>query len=290
MIAADAGPVSRFRVPDLGVGVGFRLPHAAEVLDTRPAIDFYEIISENYMVDGGPPLARLEALLALAPVVPHGVSMSLGSTVHPDYGPRLRRLLDRVRPPWFSDHLCFTGVAGLNAHDLLPLPYTPASLRHVVDRIRAVMDETGRLFAVENVSSYLSYTDSDRPEWEFLAAVVEQADCALLLDVNNIVVSAHNHGFDPIAYLDAMPLDRVVQIHLAGHTIKEQGYRLDTHDREVCDEVWALYQETIRRIGSISTLIEWDEHIPSLDRLVLEVERARARRSAGLLERGHAAR
>lgn len=287
---APGGAVSRFAVPDLGVGVGYRLPHADDVLETRPAIDFYEIISENYMADGGPPAARLARLMALAPVVPHGVSLSLGSDGHPDHAPRLKRLLDRIQPPWWSDHLCFTGAAGVNAHDLLPLPYVPATLQHVVDRIREVQDRTGRLFAVENVSSYLSYTASDRPEWDFLAEVVERADCALLLDVNNIVVSAHNHAFDPYTYLDAVPGDRVVQIHLAGHTIKAEGFRLDTHDQEVCDEVWALYQEVIRRYGSISTLIEWDEHIPPLPRLVEEVDRARARRQAGLEERDRVAR
>lgn len=289
-MSAPGGLVSRFRVPDLGVGVGYRLPHADEVLHTRPAIDFYEIISENYMADGGPPLARLDRLRALAPVVPHGVSMSLGSTAPPDHSPRLDRLLDRVKPPWFSDHLCFTGAAGINAHDLLPLPYTAERRAHVVDRIREVQDRTGRLLAVENVSSYLSYAASDQSEWDFLAEVAEAADCGLLLDLNNIVVSAYNHGFDPAEYLAAVPLDRVVQIHLAGHTIKAEGYRLDTHDAEVCDEVWALYQETIKRTGSISTLIEWDDHIPPLARLVAEVDSARARREAGLLERARAAR
>jgi len=283
---ADVTRVSRFGVPDLGVGVGYRVPHYAEVLRRRPAIDWFEVISENFMVDGGSPRWHLERLAELYPVVPHGVSLSLGSEPDPEHLGRLRALLDRLDPPWWSDHLCFTGAHGRRVHDLLPLPYDQATLEHVSDRIKGVQDQTGRLFAVENVSSYLSYRDSDRTEWAFLAELVERADCAILLDVNNVYVSACNHGYDPIDYLDAVPTDRVVQIHLAGHTLKDEGYRLDTHDREVCDEVWALYRRVIARLGPVSTLIEWDEDIPTLDRLGEEADRARAARQEA--QRGHA--
>ncbi len=284
----DVRRASRFQVPDLGVGVGFRLPHYQEIVETSPAMDWFEVISENFMVDGGSPRWHLERLLERYPVVPHGVSLSLGSEGCQEHMARLAALLERVDAPWWSDHLCFTGAHGRRAHDLLPLPYTRATLDHVADRIRAAQDQTGRLFALENVSSYLQYRDSEMPEQEFLALLVEQADCALLLDVNNVYVSACNHGFDAIAYLDALPADRVVQIHLAGHTLKEQGYRLDTHDREVSDPVWELYRHALRRTGPVSTLIEWDEHIPSFARLQQEAALARAHRDAAL--EAHAAR
>lgn len=274
--------VSRFGVPDLGIGVGYRVPHYGEVIETRPAMDFFEVISENFMVDGGSPRHHLERLAEHYPVVPHGVSLSLGSGADPEHLRRLKALLDRLDPPWWSDHLCFTGAGRHRVHDLLPLPYTKATLQHVVDRIRAVQDHAGRLFAVENVSSYLSYRASEMPEWDFLAELVERADCAVLLDVNNVYVSACNHGFDPHQYLNAIPADRVVSIHLAGHTVKDQGFRLDTHDREVCLAVWALYEAAIARVGPVSTLIEWDEHIPSFARLQEEAARARARREAVL--------
>lgn len=274
--------VSRFAVPDLGIGVGLRRPHHAHVLDNHPAMDFFEIISENFMVEGGRPRHTLDRVAAHYPVVPHGVSLSLGSAPEPDYLDRLSALVARLDPPWCSDHLCFTGVPGRRAHDLLPLPYTQEVLAHVVDRIRAVQDRLGRPFAVENVSSYLAWQDSELPEWDFLAEVAERADCAILLDVNNIFVSSVNHGFDPWDYLRAVPVDRVVQVHLAGHTVKPEGYRLDTHDGPVIDDVWALYRELIRRAGAVSTLIEWDEDIPSFQRLQDEVEQARTHRDAVL--------
>jgi uncharacterized protein len=261
-------------VPDLGIGVGFRRPHFVEIVEGRPAMDWFEVISENFMVDGGSPLHFLDGLVAGYPVVPHGVGMSLGGEHDPDHLARLKVLADRLAAPWVSDHLCFTGTADVRVHDLLPLPYTAAMADHVVDRVKRVQDTLGRPFAIENASSYLTYEASEMPEWEFLADVVERADCALLLDVNNIFVSAMNHGFDAAAYVDAVPADRVVQIHLAGHTVKPK-YRLDTHDAPVCDEVWALYQRAIRRTGSVSTLVEWDDHIPSFARLQEEADRAR---------------
>lgn len=267
--------MSRFAVPDLGVGVGFRVPHYGVVLNEHPAMDWFEVIAENFMLDGGPPLENLARLQAAYPVVPHGVSMSLGDAVNPDHQRRLLALLARLNPPWFSDHACWTGHAGVNTHDLLPLPYTDEVLAHVVDRIKQIQDRSGRLFAVENVSSYLSYRGSTMPEAEFMAALCERADCALLLDVNNVFVSAVNHGLEPALYINTLPLDRVVQVHLAGHSIRD-GFRLDTHDHPVCDEVWALYAALIRQIGPVSTLIEWDDQIPSFERLRAEAEAARA--------------
>jgi uncharacterized protein (UPF0276 family) len=273
--------VSRFGVPDLGVGVGYRLPHYRQVVDERPDMDWFEVISENFMVSGGAPIHWLDRLREHYAVVPHGVSMSLGSVASPEHLDRLANLVARIDPPWVSDHLCFTGTATVNTHDLLPIPYTRALRDHVVDRIRAVQDRLGRPFAVENVSSYLAYRASEMSEWDFLGEVVEAADCAVLLDVNNIFVSSVNHGFDPHEYLAAVPPDRVLQIHLAGHSVHE-GYRLDTHDAEVCDEVWGLYRAAIRRFGSVTTLIEWDGNIPAFSRLQEEAERARRTRDGAL--------
>jgi uncharacterized protein (UPF0276 family) len=281
--------VSRFHVPDLGVGVGFRRPHYAEVLEaTAPpgAVRWFEVVSENFMVDGGNPLYVLDRLASKFPVIPHGVALSLGSDGDPEHLDRLMGLLRRLDPPWFSDHLCFTGVPGHRVHDLLPVPYTPAMRDHLVGRIQAVQDCAGVPFAIENVSSYLTYRESVMPEWAFLAEVAERADCAILLDVNNVYVSAMNHGFDPMAYLDAIPADRVVQIHLAGHSVKEK-YRLDTHDGPVDDAVWALYAAAIQRIGPVSTLIEWDDNIPEFARLEQEAAAAsRVRDRAGVAAHG----
>ncbi len=276
--------VSRFDVPALGVGVGFRRPHFEEVVTARPEMDWFEVISENFMVDGGSPRHFLDRLREAYRVVPHGVAMSLGSDEDPEHTARLVELVRTLDAPWVSDHLCFTGAAGVRVHDLVPLPYTAPVRDHLVDRIRRVQDRTGVPFAVENVSSYLAYRGSLMAEWDFLAEVAEQADCALLLDVNNIFVSSVNHGFDPMVYLEAVPVDRVVQIHLAGHSVKD-GYRLDTHDHPVCDEVWALYAEAVRRIGPVTTLIEWDGHIPSFARLQEEAASARRVRDAALERR-----
>ncbi len=283
--------VSRFDVPDLGVGVGFRVPHYGHVLEHRPPMDWFEVISENFMVDGGSPLHHLERLVEHYPVVNHGVSISLGGTIPQGYLPRYKQLLDRVNPPWSSDHLCWTGSDRINAHELLPLPYTPPVAQHVVDNIKRVLDATGRVFAIENTSSYMTYNASVMPEWEFLSRIVDAADCAIMLDVNNIFVSSHNHGFDPVEFLDALPHDRVVQIHLAGHMIADNGHRLDTHDHPVCDEVWDLYRRAIRHCGPVSTLIEWDDHIPSWERLSQEAATARRIRQEVLAEReaSHAA-
>jgi hypothetical protein len=261
--------------PTLGYGVGLRVDHYTHVLERRPPVDWFEIISENFMVDGGRPLHVLDRVRADYPVVMHGVSLSIGSSdpLRPDYLRALKDLARRVEPAWISDHLCWTGVGGHNLHDLLPLPYTEEALAHVTARLDRVQETLGRRIAIENVSSYLTFCDSAMPEWEFLAAVAERADCGILLDVNNIFVSAFNHGFDPLRYLDGVPADRVVQFHLAGHS--DHGrFLLDTHDHPVRPEVWTLYREAVRRFGGVSALIEWDDRIPPFERLEEEARRA----------------
>ena len=284
----------RHRIPDLGVGVGFRIPHYAQVLGEKPAMDWFEVISENFMVRGGRPLENLERLLSSYRVVPHGVSMSIGaaSPLDPDYLLKLKSLLARINPPWFSDHLCWGQTSRVVLHDLLPLPQTKAVVAHVVERVKRVQGELELPFALENVSSYLTYTSSTMTEWELLSEIAEKADCGLLFDVNNVYVSSRNHGFDPNEYVDAVPVDRVVQIHLAGHTDKGK-YVLDTHSDFVRDEVWALYRRAIARIGPVSTLIEWDDDIPTWDVLSEEARKARVTREEVLgvakKERGGAA-
>jgi hypothetical protein len=266
----------RLGAPDLGVGVGLRVPHCDQIIADRPAIDWLECISENYMVAGGAPLVHLDAVRAAYPVVLHGVSLDAGGTAPLDreYLRRLRALVDRVKPPWASDHVCWTGAPGNNLHDLLPLPMTRAVVLHVADRIRHVQDALGVRFAIENVSSYLTFADDEMPEWAFVAEIAERADCGILFDVNNVYVSARNHGFSAEDYVDAIPAERVVQRHLAGHT--DRGTFLhDTHSTHVCDAVWALYERACLRIGRCSTLIEWDSDIPPLEVLLAEAERAR---------------
>ena len=267
--------------PLLGVGVGLRPVHYSEVLARASRgelrVDWFEALSENYMVPGGRPPRVLNDVRSHAPVVLHGVSLNLGSTdpLNEAYLDELAELAQRVEPAWISDHLCWTGVEGTNLHDLLPLPYNGDVIRHVATRIRRVQDRLGRRIAIENVSSYLSYRDDELTEWEFLTAIAEEADCGILLDVNNVFVSAHNHGFDAVRYIDAMPAERVFQIHLAGHS-RQGALLIDTHDHPVCDEVWALYAHTLRQVGAVSTLIEWDDDIPDFDRLEEEALRARA--------------
>jgi uncharacterized protein (UPF0276 family) len=273
----------RHSIPDLGVGVGFRVPHYAQILDDRPVMDWFEIISENFMVRGGKPLANLDRLASHYRVVPHGVSLSIGQVEPLDaaYLSRLRALVDRISPPWASDHFCWTGSAHANLHDLLPLPLTREVVTHVADRVRRVQDYLGCPFALENASSYLGFTSSTMTEWEFVCEVAEKADCGLLLDVNNVFVSAHNHGFSAEAYIDAVPVDRVVQMHLAGHTDKG-SYLLDTHSDHVRAEVWELYRRAVRRLGPVSTLIEWDDDIPSWEVLAREASLARTARQEAL--------
>jgi len=263
-------------IPDLGHGVGLRREHFARVLEAPTRVDWFEVISENFMVKGGRPLHVLDRVRRDYPVALHGVSLSIGSTdpLDEDYLRRLHSLAARIEPAWISDHLCWTGVGGHNAHDLLPLPYTEEALEHVVARVGAVQERLGRRIALENVSTYLSFAGSTLPEWEFLAELARRADCGILLDVNNVYVSAVNHGFDPEKYIAALPAERVWQVHLAGHT--DRGtHLLDTHSRRVCDEVWALYRFATRCVGAVASLVEWDEDIPAWD--VLEAESVRAR-------------
>jgi uncharacterized protein (UPF0276 family) len=263
--------------PYPGFGLGLRPQHYADFLDARQPVDWLELISENYMVPGGKPLAMLDAIRADYPVALHGVSLSIGSTDPLDraYLAQLKALHRRVEPLWVSDHLCWTGVAGRNSHDLLPLPYSEEALKLVVAHVRQVQDLLGERILLENVSSYLEFKDSVMPEWDFVRAVAEEADCLLLLDVNNIYVSSVNHGFDAQDFLRAMPAARVRQIHLAGH--HDHGdYIVDTHDHPVCDAVWALYADACRAFGEVAAMIERDDHIPPLPELLAELDQARA--------------
>ena len=263
-------------VPDLGHGVGLRREHFDRVLDAPTHVDWLEIISENYMVRGGRPLFVLERVRRDYPIVMHGVSLSIGSgdPLDLDYLGELRSLAARFEPAWVSDHLCWTGAGGHNAHDLLPLPYTEEALAHVVERVRAVQDALGRRIALENVSTYLTFTGSTLSEWDFLAEVALQTDCGILLDVNNIYVNAQNHGFDPEKYISALPAERIWQIHLAGHTDRG-SHLLDTHSRAVCDAVWDLYRFATKHVGPVASLVEWDEDIPEWETLETESLRAR---------------
>jgi len=262
--------------PYLGYGLGLRTDHYEDVLQDRPAVDWFEILSENYLVDGGKPLYFLDKIREHYPMVMHGVSMSIGSVepLNREYLRRLKNLIDRVEPAWFSDHLCWTGVDGINLHDLMPLPYTEEAIQHVVDRVSQVQDFMGRRMLLENVSSYITYNDSQISEWEFLSEIAKRADCLILLDINNIYVSAYNHNFDPLTYIDAMPVERVYQFHLAGHT-QEQDLIIDTHDHPIADPVFELYARAVARFGRVSTMIERDDNIPPLAELLQELDRVR---------------
>jgi uncharacterized protein (UPF0276 family) len=270
--------------PYLGFGLGLRTSHYDAVLADVPPVDWFEVLTENYLVGGGRPLDYLMRIRARYPVVMHGVSMSIGGTDPLDrtYLAEVADLARRVEPEWISDHLCWTGVHGHNLHDLNPLPYTDEAVRHVSERVRMVQDILGRRILLENVSSYVTFRDSALSEWEFLAAIAAEADCLILLDVNNIYVSSENHGFDPLAYLDGVPRERVWQFHLAGHSRGGQ-LLIDTHDQPVPDPVWRLYEEAVRRFGRVSTMIERDANIPPLAELLPELEEARALARAVLL-------
>ncbi len=263
-------------IPFLGFGLGLRTEHYKAILETKPKVDWFEALSENYMISGGKPLDYLDKIRAEYPVVMHGVSLSIGSTAEIDknYLRDLKKLADRIQPVWISDHLCWTGVHGQNMHDLLPLPYTEETAKHVAERVKIVQDYLGRQILLENVSSYASYIDSNMTEWEFITQISEQANCLLLLDVNNIYVSSYNHQFDAKAFIDGVPKQRIQQIHLAGHS-NHGDYIIDTHDAPVIDPVWDLYEYAIARFGQISTMIERDDHIPALEVLVEELQIAR---------------
>jgi uncharacterized protein (UPF0276 family) len=274
--------------PHIGHGIGLRPPHYQALLASRPAIDWVEIISENFLVAGGNPRAVLRQVRERLPVVMHGVSLSLGSVDPLDeaYLDSLDVLAREIEPAWVSDHLCWSSFGGHTGHDLWPLPFTEESLAHVAARVSAVQERLRRPLLVENVSSYLRFAHSAMTEWDFLAALTERTGCGVLLDVNNIFVSAHNHGFDAQAFLDGIPVGRVGQIHLAGH--RDEGtHLLDTHDHPVCDGVWDLYAAAIARFGGVATLIERDDDIPPLPELVAESQRAAAVEKQVLEARRH---
>jgi uncharacterized protein (UPF0276 family) len=275
-----------------GFGLGLRTEHYAD-FRRQPAarwgVDWLEVISENYLVPGGKPLAHLDAIRRDTPMVMHGVSLSIGGTdpLDQDYLRQLKALADRIEPAWVSDHLCWTGVSGRQLHDLLPLPYTEAALRHVSERVQRVQDLLGRRLVLENVSSYIGWQADEMSEWEFIRELLARADCELLLDVNNVYVSSVNHGFDPQDYLAALPATRIRQIHLAGHERVETEHGpmlIDTHDHPVCAEVWALYRQTLQRIGPRPTMIERDDAIPALEVLVAELDQARQIEAVALTE------
>jgi uncharacterized protein (UPF0276 family) len=258
-----------------------RPPHYQDFLAGAAPVDFVEVISENFMVAGGRPLKVLDAVRERAPVAMHGVSMSIGSAdgLRQDYLVRLKALADRVRPLWVSDHLCWTGVEGFNSHDLLPLPYTEEALELVCANVRHAQDVLERPILLENPSSYLVFADDEMSECRFLAETCRRTGCFLLLDVNNVYVSATNHGFDPLDYLAGIPADRVRQIHLAGHTAG-RSLLIDTHDQPVPDPVWRLYEAAVQRLGPVATMIERDDNIPPLVDLLDELDIARSRTSA----------
>lgn len=259
-----------------GFGLGLRTAHYSAFVDEPQRVDWLEIISDNYLVPGGKPLVMLDRIRARYPMVMHGVSLSIGSVNGPDeaYLDRIAALADRVQPLWVSDHLCWTGVHGRQLHDLLPLPYTEEALQVVVRNVHRVQERLDRRLLLENVSSYVGFGQSTMSEWAFLSEVCARTGCLLLLDLNNIHVSAVNHGFDERAFLHGVPADRVQQIHLAGHT-DHGDHLVDTHDHPVADTVWALYREALARFGPVATMIERDDHIPPLPELVAELDMAR---------------
>jgi len=272
-------PRNRWGFPDLGVGIGLRTVHYPHILEEKPDVDFFEVLSENYMDTGGRPLWVLDQVADRYPVVLHGVSMNIGSADPLDRGhlSKLKALADRTRARWVSDHLCWTGVLGRNTHDLLPMPLTEEALAHVAARVRTVSDILERPLMLENASTYAEFTSSSMPEWEFFGRLMESADCGMLLDVNNVYVSSFNHGFDPDAYVDAIDPSRVTQYHLAGHTNKGT-HIVDTHNDHVIDPVWRLYERSVRRTGNVSTLLEWDADIPAFEVVHGEALKARAYR------------
>jgi len=260
----------------LGFGLGLRTDHYEDILASRPNVDWFEALTENYLVPGGKPLHYLDRIRAEFPMVLHGVSLSIGSSESLDrsYLQALKQLAQRVEPAWVSDHLCWTGLAGRNLHDLFPIPYTEEAVEHVAARVREVQDFLGRQILLENVSSYVTFSQSEMSEWDFLAEICARADCLILLDINNIYVSAFNHGFDAQAFLNGIPPARVRQFHLAGHS-NCGSHIIDTHDSPIIDPVWELYQAALRRFGKVATMIERDDHIPPLADLVTELDQAR---------------
>ena len=261
----------------LGFGLGLRTQHYSHVLESRPKIDWFEVISENFMIPGGRPLRILNEIRKDYPVVLHGVSLSLGTPdpLNQDYLKNLKSLIDKIQPPWFSDHLCWTSLGGHYSHDLLPLPYNDEALKRVISNIDKVQDFMGRQMLVENVSSYVTYKSSEMTEWEFLSEVVSKTGCKLLLDVNNIYVSSRNHGFNPVDFLNGIQVGAVGQMHLAGHT-DNGDHLIDTHDHAVCDPVWGLYKQACRRFGAVATMIERDANIPEFSEIQAEMVKAKS--------------
>jgi len=269
-------PQPRKGLPQLGLGVGLRTVHFSHILEHWPDVDWFEVISENFMDSAGRPRYVLDQIAERYPTVMHGVSLSIGSTdpLNFEYLAKLKRLAREIRPRWISDHLCWTGVLGLNAHDLLPIPLNEETLSHVVARIKTVQDYLERPLVLENPSTYVTFAASTMSEWEFLSRMAAEADCGLLLDVNNVYVSSVNHDFDPREYIENVPHDRIVQCHLAGHT-DCRTHLIDTHDDHVIDPVWELYRLAHLKTGGISTLLEWDAKIPEFPVLHAEVKKAR---------------
>jgi uncharacterized protein (UPF0276 family) len=270
-------PANKFNgYSDYGIGIGLRIPHYNHIFEKKPVVDWFEIISENFMIDGGRPLKVLDQILDQYRVVQHGVSMYFGSAepLNREHLRRLKTLVKRTKTPWLTDHLCWGSVDGKYSHDLLPMPYTFEAARKTAQKIREVRDFVEVPIAVENVSSYAEYHVSEMTEWEFLNEVVEQADCGILLDVNNIYVSSQNHSFNPFDYLNSIAPERVAQIHIAGHS-KFEKYILDTHDHPVLDPVWDLYARAIELAGPTATLLEWDDRIPSFEEVHHEALKAK---------------
>lgn len=264
-------------IPNLGIGVGLRVPHYDDILRDKPDIDWFEIISENYMIDAGKPLEILDKILERYPVAMHGVSMAIGSpdALNFDYLKKLKQLARKTKTPWISDHLCWGRLPGAHYHDLLPLPYTKEVIKYVVERAKIIQDFLEVPFALENLSSYVAYQQDQMKEWDFYGSIVEEADIYMMLDVNNIYVSSRNHGFDPKEYYDNIPLHRVLQIHLAGHS-DHGDYVLDTHDNYVRDEVWKIYAEVYPKTGGVATLLEWDDNYISFQQTWDEALKAKA--------------
>lgn len=274
---------NKFALPYLGFGMGLRHQHYDYIFSNLPKIGWFEVISENFMDTGGKPQRMLAKIRESYPVVMHGVSLSIG-TIDPlnsEYLKKLKDLAIWAKPAWISDHLCWTGVAHKNTHDLLPVPYTEEALKHIIQRIKEVQDFLERPILMENPSTYLEFRDSQMPEWEFICRMAEEADCGLLLDINNIYVTCYNHRLDPKQYIDAISENRVVQIHLAGHENKGE-YIIDTHEGHVIDEVWALYKYAMSKLGEVSTMIEWDANIPDFPVVMAEVEKAKTMAKSGV--------
>jgi len=269
--------MEKIKYPSLGFGLGLRSPHYSEIIEQKPPIDWFEIISENFFGIPQKPFYDVMKIREAYPMVMHGVSLSIGSSdpLNKDYLKKIKILIQQLEPAWVSDHLCWGSLGGNYFHDLLPLPYTDEAITHVAERVKQVQNELGRRILLENVSSYISYVDSIYTEYEFLSAVANAADCLILLDINNIYVSAFNHGFDPLVYLNSIPIERVQQFHLAGHE-NRITHIIDTHDHPVIAPVWDLYRAAVQRFGNVSVMIERDDHIPPLSELFAELEQARA--------------